>query len=123
MVFYCRWKSLLSENTPVGRTHASMTPIQTGKEEGGLLIYGGASYDGNFAVLGDCWRIDLEQQPRSWVQCPHFKLGPRYTHVSVALYSQVLVIGGHNNITSFAEHVSSESLVCIMFHCGVRTCF
>ena len=113
---------MISENTPVDRIWASMSPIQTGKEEGGLLIYGGASYDGNFAVLGDCWRIDLEQQQSSWVRCPHLELGPRESHTSVALDSKVLVTGGHNDFTSHAEHVNSESLVFIMFHCGVRTC-
>ena len=120
-VFYCRWKSLISENSPVGRTHASMTPIQTGKEEGGLLIYGGM-ISKNRTALGDCWRIDLEQEASSWVRCPHLELGPRLSHASVALDNQVMVIGGRTNISNLAEHVSSESLVCIMFHCGVRIC-
>ena len=113
---------MISENTPVDsdRIWASMTPIQTGKKEGGLLIYGGINNIG--IILGDCWRIDLEEQPSSWVRCPHLELGPRALHASVALGSQVMVTGGHNNITNFAENVISESLVCIMFHCGVRIC-
>ena len=111
---------MISENTPVDRIWASMSPIQTGKEEGGLLIYGGKN---NIrTILGDCWRIDLEEQPSSWVRCPHLELGPRWGHASVALDNQVMVIGGHNNIPNLAEHVGSESLVYIMFHCGVRIC-
>ena len=106
-VFYCRWKSLISENSPVGRTWASMTPIQTGKEEGGLLIYGGSN---NRTGMGDCWRIDLEQQPSSWVRCPHLELGPRFEHASVLLESQVMMIGGCTNIAKLAEHVSSDVL-------------
>ena len=117
---------MISENTPVDRIWASMSPIQTGKEEGGLLIYGGKN---NIrTILGDCWRIDLEEQPSSWIRCPHLELEPRASHASVALGNQVLVTGGFNNTNNltntdnFAEHVNSESLVCIMFHCGVRIC-
>ena len=84
-----------------------MTPIQTGKEEGGLLIYGGVSYN---TALGDCWRIDLEQQPSSWVRCPHLELRPRLKHASVALDNQVMVTGGCTNIANLAEHVSSDVL-------------
>ena len=99
---------MISENTPVDRIWASMSPIQTGKEEGGLLIYGGKN---NIrTILGDCWRIDLEQQPSSWVRCPHLELGPRLEHTSVALESQVMVIGGCTNIANLAEHVSSDVL-------------
>ena len=37
------------------------------------------------------------------------------------LTRSVLVTGGLINTNEiFAEHVDSESLVCIMFHCGVR---
>ena len=105
---------MISENTPVDRIWASMSPIQTGKEEGGLLIYGGKN---NIrTILGDCWRIDLEKQPSSWVRCPHLELGPRASHASVALESQVMVTGGRNFIANFAEHVNSESLVCIMYN-------
>ena len=97
-----------------------MTPIQTGKDEGGLLIYGGNINIGT--ILGDCWRIDLEEQPSSWVRCPHLELGPRASHASVALGSQVMVTGGSTNIFNFTEHVNSESMECIMFHYGVRIC-
>ena len=82
-----------------------MTPIQTGKEEGGLLLYGGLGNNG--IRLGDCWRIDLEQQQSSWVRCPHLELGPRDRHASVALGSQVMVTGGSTNIYNLAEHVNS----------------
>ena len=113
---------MISENTPVDsdRIWASMTPIQTGKEEGGLLIYGGINNIG--IILGDCWRIDLEEQPSSWVRCPHLELGPRASHASVALGSQVMVTGGSTNIFNFTEHVNSESMECIMYHYGVRIC-
>ena len=96
-----------------------MSPIQTGKDESGLLIYGGNI---NGAALADCWRIDLEEQPSSWVRCPHLELGPRASHASVALGSQVMVTGGMASITSLSEQVNSDSFVCIMFHCGVRIC-
>ena len=111
---------MISENTPVDRIWASMSPIQTGKEEGGLLIYGGINNIG--IILGDCWRIDLEEQPSSWVRCPHLELGPRASHASVVLGSQVMVTGGSTNIFNFTEHVNSESMECIMYHYGVRIC-
>ena len=96
-----------------------MTPIQTGKVEGGLLLYGGAKG----GVLGDCWRMDLGEQPCSWVRCPHLELGRRDSHASVALGSKVMVTGGITSITNrLAEQVNSDAFVCMMFHCGVRTC-
>ena len=97
-----------------------MSPTQTGKDEGGLLIYGGNINIGT--ILGDCWRIDLEEQPSSWVRCPHLELGPRASHASVVLGSQVMVTGGSTNIFNFTEHVNSESMECIMYHYGVRIC-
>ena len=108
---------MISENTPVDRIWASMSPIQTGKEEGGLLIYGGKN---NIrTILGDCWRIDLEQQPSSWVRCPHLELGPRLEHASVLLESQVMVIGGCTNIAKLAEHVSSDVLNPLFVYCFI----
>ena len=77
-------------------------------------------------VLGDCWRMDLGQQPRSWVRCPHLELGPRGFHASVALDHQVMVTGGVTNRTSphwtFPEQVNSDSFVNVsLWHC-IRTC-
>ena len=39
----------------MGRSWQTMTPIETGKEEGGLVIYGG--FDNALTALGDCWRM------------------------------------------------------------------
>ena len=57
-VFYSnfRWNLLISnnsaDNTPVGRSWQTMTSILTGREEGGLLLYGG--FDNELTALGDC---------------------------------------------------------------------
>ena len=84
-----RWNLLVSnncaDNTPVGRSWQTMTPIQTGKEEGGLVIYGG--FDNALTALGDCCRMDLQNQPSTWVHCPHLELGPRLWHASLELDS------------------------------------
>ena len=85
---------------PVGRSSASMTPIQTGKEEAGLLIYGGCEH--KHKHLGDCCRMDLEQQPCSWVCCPRLELMTRLKHACVALdSSQVMFVGGVNNTADY----------------------
>jgi len=97
-----RWNLLISdssaENIPVGRSWQTMTTIDTGCEEGGLVMYGG--FDTSMQALGDCWRMDLHQQPNTWVRCPHLEQGPRLWHASVNLdSSQVMIIGGLiNNI-------------------------
>ena len=83
-----------------------MTPIQTGKEEGGLLIYGGSN---NRTGMGDCWRIDLEQQPSSWVRCPHLEKGPRLWHAAVDIDpSTIIIIGGLTNNILAPMHVSKH---------------
>ena len=80
-------------DVPVGRSHQTMTSISTGKKEGGLIIYGG--FDNNSDTLGDCWRMDLTQQPYTWIRCSHLELGPRLYHAAVELdSSQVMIIGG-----------------------------
>ena len=72
-----RWNLIMSnidsdsETIPVGRSWQTMTPVVTGREEGGLVIYGG--FDNSLEALGDCWRLDLHQQPCSWVRCPHLE--------------------------------------------------
>ena len=106
-----RWNLLVSnncaDNTPVGRSWQTMTPIQTGKEEGGLVIYGG--FDNALTALGDCWRMDLQHQPSTWVRCPHLELGPRLWHASLELdSSQVMVAGGLTNNILAPNYVSKH---------------
>ena len=96
-----------ADNTPVGRSWQTMTPIQTGKEEGGLVIYGG--FDNALTALGDCWRMDLQHQPSTWVRCPHLELGPRLWHASLELdSSQVMVAGGLTNNILASNSVSKH---------------
>ena len=128
-VFYSnfRWNLLISnnsaDNTPVGRSWQTMTSILTGREEGGLLLYGG--FDNELTALGDCWRLDLQQQPSTWVNCPHLERGPRLWHASISLDdSQVMVAGGlTNNILApnyvskhHAEKVRHLSCLCHVGH-------
>ena len=108
---HSRWNLLVSnncaDNTPVGRSWQTMTPIQTGKEEGGLVIYGG--FDNALTALGDCWRMDLQHQPSTWVRCPHLELGPRLWHASLELdSSQVMVAGGLTNNILAPNYVSKH---------------
>jgi len=95
-----KWSLVVADtdalDVPVGRSWQTMTPIHTGMEEGGLVMYGG--FDNNLTALGDCWRMDLSQQPSSWVRCRHLELGPRLWHAAVGLdTSQVMVVGGLTN--------------------------
>lgn len=113
-----RWNLLVSnncaDNTPVGRSWQTMTPIQTGKEEGGLVIYGG--FDNALTALGDCWRMDLQHQPSTWVRCPHLELGPRLWHASLELdSSQVMVAGGLTNNILAPNYVSKHHAEKVLF--------
>jgi len=112
-----KWSLMVADtdasDVPVGRSWQTMTPIHTGKEEGGLVIYGG--FDTNQTALGDCWRMDLSLEPSSWVRCRHLELGPRLWHQAVALdSSQVMVVGGlMNNILApgyVAKHHAEKVL-------------
>jgi len=112
-----KWSLVVSDteavDVPVGRSWQTMTSIHTGREEGGLLIYGG--FDNNLTALGDCWRMDLHQHPHSWVRCSHLELGPRLWHAAVGLdNSQVMVVGGlRNNILApgyVAKHHADKVL-------------
>ena len=106
-----KWNLILSDsnadNIPVGRSWQTMTPLATGKKEGGLLLYGG--FDNNLHALGDCWRMDLSQQPHSWVRCPHLEQGPRLWHASVNVDpSTVIIVGGLTNNILAPMHVSKH---------------
>lgn len=86
----------LESVVPAGRSWQTMTRLDTGTPQGGLLLYGG--FDNKLTALGDCWRMDLSQTPVSWTRCPHLELGPRLWHAAVGLdISQVLVVGGLTN--------------------------
>ena len=89
-----KWSLMVADtdavDVPVGRSWQTMTPIHTGKVEGGLVIYGG--FDTNQTALGDCWRMDLSLEPSSWVRCRHLELGPRLWHQAVALDSSQVCI-------------------------------
>ena len=105
------WNLILSDsnakNMPGGRSWQTMTGLVTGKSEGGLIIYGG--FDNNYSALGDCWRMDLSQQPHSWVRCPHLEQGPRLWHAAVDLDpATIIIIGGLTNNILAPEHVSKH---------------
>jgi len=92
---------------PRGRSWQSMTALDTGMKEGGLLLYGG--FDNQLAALSDCWRIDLALQPPSWVRCPHLEMGPRLWHAAASPDpSQVLVVGGLTNNILAPSHVEKQ---------------
>ena len=96
-----------AENIPVGRSWQTMTPIVTGKEEGGLVIYGG--FDTSETALGDCWRMDLGQEPSTWVRCPHLEQGPRLWHAALEVDpSLVMVVGGLTNNILAASYISKS---------------
>ena len=98
-----------------------MTPIETGKEEGGLVIYGG--FDNALTALGDCWRMDLQQQPSTWVRCPHLELGPRLWHASLELdSSQVMVAGGLTNNILAPNYVSKHHADKVRYCPALREC-
>ena len=81
---------------PLGRSWQTMTGINTGQSEGGLLLYGG--FDNNLGALGDCWKMDLSSKPASWVRCRHLEQGRRLWHASISLdRNQVLIVGGLTN--------------------------
>lgn len=114
-----RWSLILSDSNaddvPVGRSWQTMTALTTGRREGGLLMYGG--FDNNYSALGDCWRMDLSQQPHSWLRCPHLEQGPRLWHAAVDLDpSSVIIIGGLTNNILAPLHVSkhhAEKVLCL----------
>ena len=106
-----KWNLILSDsnadNIPVGRSWQTMTPLATGKKEGGLILYGG--FDNNLHALGDCWRMDLSQQPHSWVRCPHLEQGPRLWHAGVNIDpSTIIIVGGLTNNILAPMHVSKH---------------
>jgi len=114
-----RWSIMISnidntENIPVGRSWQTMTPVVTGKEEGGLVIYGG--FDTSETALGDCWRMDLASQPSSWIRCPHLEQGPRLWHASLELDSSlVMVVGGLTNNILAASYISKNHAEKVLF--------
>lgn len=113
-----RWNNLISNNRdnkiPVGRSWQTLTPIVTGKSEGGLVMYGG--FDNSLTALGDCWRIDLNMQPSTWVRCPHLEQGPRLWHASVELdTSQVMVVGGLTNNILAPSYISKNHAEKVLF--------
>ena len=106
-----KWNLILSDsnadNVPVGRSWQTMSGLVTGKSEGGLVMYGG--FDNNYNALCDCWRMDLSQQPHSWVRCHHLEQGPRLWHAAVELEpSTVIIIGGLTNNILAPLHVSKH---------------
>lgn len=93
-----------------------MTELYTGKQQGGLLLYGGFGGPVNsLEALGDCWRIDLAVQPPAWVRCPHLEKGPRLWHAAASPDpSQVIIVGGlTNNILapSYVEKKHAEKVL------------
>ena len=113
-----RWSLVISDtsadNIPVGRSWQTMTSINTGHQEGGLVIYGG--FDTSMQALGDCWRMDLHQQPNTWVRCHHLEQGPRLWHASVDLdHSQIMIIGGLVNNILAPSYVSKHHADRVIF--------
>jgi len=92
------------DSPPVGRSWQSMSPCNTGKEAGGLLLYGG--FDNEENALGDCWKLDLDSDMPNWVRMKHLEQGPRLWHSSVSVNSAVtLVIGGLTNNILAPPHI------------------
>jgi len=92
---------------PRGRSWQSMTLLETGREEAGLLLYGG--FDNSLEALGDCWRVDLASHPPEWVRCKHLEQGPRLWHAAASPDpSQVMVVGGLTNNILAPSYVLKE---------------
>jgi len=92
------WNSLLmpSNSLPQGRSWQSLTPLETGHTEGGLLLYGG--FNNDHQALSDCWRLDLSSEMLCWEQQKHFELGPRLWHTAASPNpSMVMIVGGITN--------------------------
>jgi len=97
----------LVDSVPRGRSWQSVTMVETGKAEAGLLLYGG--FDNTLAALGDCWRIDLASQPPTWIRCPHLEKGPRLWHAAASPEpSQVMVVGGLTNNILAPQYVEKQ---------------
>ena len=115
-----RWSLVVADtdalDVPVGRSWQTMTPIHTGREEGGLVIYGG--FDNNLTALGDCWRMDLNCQPCSWVRCPHLELGPRLWHAAVGLDNSQVGRGFHQ----LCFKLNSTKAFQVTFRSNARNC-
>lgn len=95
------------DSVPRGRSWQSVTMVETGKAEAGLLLYGG--FDNTLAALGDCWRIDLASQPPTWIRCPHLEKGPRLWHAAASPEpSQVMVVGGLTNNILAPQYVEKQ---------------
>jgi len=113
-----QWSLVIADSdasdVPTGRSWQTMTPIPTGKVEGGLLIYGG--FDNNLTALGDCWRLDLSQQPNTWIRCRHLELGPRLWHSAVEIDgTQVMIIGGLTNNILAPNYVAKHHANKVLF--------
>jgi len=92
------------DSPPLGRSWQSMSPYYTGKDAGGLLLYGG--FDNEENALGDCWKLDLESDMPNWVRMTHLEQGPRLWHSSVSVNSAItLVIGGLTNNILAPNHI------------------
>jgi len=86
----------VSHIVPAGRSWQTMVSLETGLEEGGLILYGG--FDNSLSALSDCWRMDLSARPLQWVRCQHLEQGPRLWHAAAAPEpSQIVVVGGLTN--------------------------
>jgi len=92
------WSCVLpaTDYPPLGRSWQVLVPLETGRREGGLLMYGG--FGNEEVTLSDCWVIDLHSNPLSWVRCKHWEDGPRLWHAAASADpGQILVVGGLTN--------------------------
>jgi len=92
--------NLPEHSVPSGRSWQSLSSIYTGKDEGGLLLYGG--FDNYMTALSDCWKLDLSKEHLCWDRQRQLEDGPRLWHQAVSPnQSTVMIIGGlTNNILS-----------------------
>ena len=93
------WKQILPNTQdnncmmPKGRSWHSLTSLVTGKQEGGILLYGG--FDSNHNTINDCWKMDLAVNPPTWQRLKHLEKGPRLWHTMHTLSdNKVFILGG-----------------------------
>ena len=78
---------------PEGRTWHSITKLITGKQEGGILLYGG--FDSSHNIINDCWKMDLAIKPLAWQRLRHLEKGARLWHTMHTLNdNKVIILGG-----------------------------
>jgi hypothetical protein len=112
-----KWSCVLlasADTPPVGRSWQSLSPLHTGKDEGGLLLYGG--FDNNMTALSDCWKMDLSKEALCWERQEQFEGGPRLWHSAVPInQSTVIIVGGLTNNILAPNYVTKHHANKVLF--------